>query len=98
MASSCYILFSKNLGKFYIGATQESVEQRLDKHNQHSYGNHRFTAKADDWEMFITIEAGDFAHAVRMERKIKSMKSKNYILNLKQFPELRQKLIIQTGI
>jgi putative endonuclease len=97
MASSCYILFSKNLGRFYIGATHESVWQRLDMHNQHSYGNHRHTAKADDWEVFITIEVNNYAHAVRMERKIKSMKSKNYILNLKQYPELRQKLISQTS-
>jgi putative endonuclease len=98
MASSCYILFSKNLGKFYVGATHDSVGHSLDTHNQHSYGNHRYTAKADDWELFITLEADDYVNVVRMERKIKSMKSRNYILNLKQYPELRQKLINQTSI
>jgi putative endonuclease len=39
----------------------------------------------------------DYAHAIRMERKIKSMKSKAFIQNLKKYPELRQKTIDTTS-
>ncbi|MCF8358973.1 MAG: GIY-YIG nuclease family protein, partial [Prolixibacteraceae bacterium] len=44
MKAFAYILFSEKLNRFYVGSTHESIEQRLEKHNQHSYGNHRFTA------------------------------------------------------
>ena len=97
MDSHCYILFSETLQKFYVGASHEAIDQRLEKHNQHSYGEHRFTAAANDWNLFIEIRALDFAHAVRMERKIKSMKSSKYIGNLKKYPELVDKLKLQTS-
>ena len=97
MAAACYILYSKKLNKFYTGATHDNVEQRLEKHNEHSYGNQHYTAKVNDWEVFLFLEANDYPHAIRMERKIKSMKSKVFIRNLKQYPELRKKLINQTS-
>ncbi len=45
----CYIIFSKKLDRFYIGACHDDLYSRIQKHNDHSYGNHRFTAKANDW-------------------------------------------------
>ncbi|WP_366871122.1 GIY-YIG nuclease family protein [Flavobacterium sp.] len=33
----CYILYSNLLNQFYIGATQESVEARLERHNSGTY-------------------------------------------------------------
>ena len=92
----CYILRSEKLGKFYIGACNGSLAERIEKHNNHSYGNHRFTAKASDWELFLSIETNDYSHAIRIERKIKSMKSKIFIQNLKKFPELIQKTFDST--
>ena len=50
---SCYILYSKKLGKFYTGATHTTVNERLTKHNSGAYGKHRFTASTDDWELFF---------------------------------------------
>ncbi|MFN7301097.1 MAG: GIY-YIG nuclease family protein [Bacteroidota bacterium] len=73
----CYILYSASLDKFYIGACQDALEERIRKHNEHAYGNHRFTAAAKDWQLFLKIEADSFPHAVRFERKIKSMNSVN---------------------
>ncbi|MDA3879535.1 MAG: hypothetical protein PF436_04035, partial [Prolixibacteraceae bacterium] len=70
--------------------------KRLEKHNNHSYGNHRFTAKANDWVVFLIIEARDYPHAIRIERKIKAMKNRKYIHNLKKYPELLEKIITQT--
>jgi putative endonuclease len=92
--SFCYIIYSKELGKFYTGVTQDTVEKRIDKHNQKMYGNH-FTSLASDWELYILMIAEDFAHAIRMERKIKAMKSSKYIRNLKKYTELRL-LLFQT--
>jgi putative endonuclease len=85
------------MNAFYVGASHDPVEKRLEKHNNHHYGNHRYTAKADDWEIILVFETKDYAHAVRLERKIKSMKSKVYIDNLIKYPELRQKLFDMTS-
>ena len=92
----CYIIFSQSLNKFYIGACQNSLEDRITKHNNHEYGNHRFTAAANDWKLFLQIDTKDYAHAVRIERKIKSMKSRIYIQNLIKYPELIEKIISET--
>jgi len=59
---------------------------------------HRFTSSANDWEIFVVMEVDNYPHAVRLERKIKAMKSKTFIQNLKKYPELRQKIITQTSI
>jgi putative endonuclease len=92
----CYILFSPTLGKFYTGITQESLEERLNKHNNQTYGNHRFTAKASDWELFFSIRTDSFSHARRMELFIKKMKSKTFIKKLKEDPETLQFLFNKT--
>ena len=97
MTPSCYILYSPSLNKFYIGATHDSADNRLLKHNNHTYGKHRYTANADDWELFLQIDVAEYAHAIRLERKIKAMKSSKYIKNLKRFPEMRNKIIINTS-
>ncbi len=51
---ACYILYSSSLNRFYPGITQESVESRLEKHNNSSYGN-RYTSQAKDWVIFLEI-------------------------------------------
>ena len=92
----CYILYSASLDKFYIGACQDSLEERIRKHNPHAYGNHRFTAAANDWELFLKIEADSFPHAVRLERKIKSIKSRKFIRDLVQYPQLVHEIKLET--
>ncbi len=92
MQSVCYIVFSPFLGSYYIGVTSEGELSRLEKHNLGFYRN-AYTRKTDDWQLFHVIAADDFAHALRIERKIKQMKSKRYIENLKQYTELTAKVI-----
>jgi putative endonuclease len=92
--TGCYILYSQKLAKYYVGATQEDVLSRIEKHNNHMYGEHRFTAATNDWQLFLFIASDDYAHAVRIERHIKKMKSKVYINNLKKYPELAEKLTL----
>ena len=92
----CYILYSASLDKFYIGACQDALDERIRKHNEHAYGNHRFTAAEKDWDLFLKIEADSFPHAVRLERKIKSMKSRKFIKDLVQYPQLVHKIKLET--
>ena len=90
--SYTYILFSRKLDKFYIGATRLSACDRLEKHLHEYYGKAKFTSKADDWILFFEIECIDFRQALKIEAHIKRMKSKNYIQNLVKYPEISQKL------
>ncbi len=89
---ACYIIFSKKLDRFYIGVTQSDLNERISKHNNGSYGNHRYTAKANDWELFICIECENIRKATSIEKQIKKMKSSVYIKNLKLYPDLIKKL------
>jgi len=91
--TGCYIIYSPKLDKFYVGVTQENVQIRLMKHNSHFYGKNKFTATTSDWDIFLFIPTNDFAHATRIEKKIKSMKSAKYIRNLKKFPELLDRVV-----
>ena len=94
----CYIIFSNKLKKFYVGATQEDVFLRIEKHKLGTYGKQRFTAVAADWKLFLFIPVNNYAHAIRIERKIKSMKSSKYIRNLILFSELVEKLVSSTRL
>ena len=80
----CYILHSPSSNKFYTGITQESVEKRLDKHNTKAYGNHRFTAKVSDWELYLYIEAESISHARKMEVFIKTQFDNKIIVESQQ--------------
>ncbi len=81
---------------FYVGACFEDLEQRIVNHNLGKYGGKSFTSQTDDWSLFIKFDCDDYPHAIRLERKIKSMKSKKYILNLQKYQELRSKIKEET--
>jgi putative endonuclease len=89
---ACYILYSKAINKFYIGATGETVSERLNKHVQGFYDN-KYTAIAKDWEIFLAIECMTTKQAFAIEAHIKRMKSRKYIENLKCYPEMIEKLL-----
>jgi putative endonuclease len=89
---ACYILFSKQSDKFYIGITQEGVEQRLEMHNTSGYGNH-FTSVANDWVIYHVINCSSVSQSMKIEKHIKRMKSRKYIENLKLYPAMTEKLL-----
>jgi len=89
--ASVYILFSKKLDRFYIGSC-ENLDHRMEQHFNKEFSK-SFTAKADDWELFFSIDHLHYAQARMIEKHIKKMKSKTYIQNLKKYPEISQKLI-----
>ena len=84
----CYIIHSKNLDKFYVGETSD-FEQRIKFHNS---GFSEFTSKANDWQIYLLISCKNREIARKLEKHIKSMKSKNYIRNLTKYPEIIEKL------
>jgi putative endonuclease len=88
----CYILHSEYLDRFYIGATSLAPEDRLEHHLLKYYSDLKFTAKAEDWSLFLEIPCSTFDQARKIESHIKSMKSKIYIHNLKLYPEIIRKL------
>ena len=92
MKAYCYILYSKKLNKYYVGATEHNPEVRLEQHLIKLYKNDAFTSKAKDWELFLTISCEEKYQAFSIERHIKRMKSKIYIENLKRYPEMVDKL------
>src|SRR5690606_11710752 len=51
-----------------------------------------FTAKANDWELFLAIECTCLSIARKIELPIKRMKSSSYIRNLKNDPALIETL------
>ena len=87
-----YILFSKKLNRFYIGYTFD-LEIRLEFHAMAT--QRKFTSKAKDWEVFITIPCVTKCQALLIESHIKRMKSKQYILNLKKHHSISEKLLIK---
>ena len=89
---ACYILHSASKDKFYIGFVQDSIESRLQKHNAGFYDN-TYTSFATDWVLYLLIECENSHQAICLEKHIKRMKSKEYIRNLKKYPEMISKLL-----
>ncbi len=74
-----YILYSRQLDKFYIGFTGGDIQLRLSKH----LADHRgFTAKVKDWMVVHTEQFATKEAAMRREKEIKSWKSKIKIQQL----------------
>ena len=84
-----YILHSIKLNRFYIGYTSD-FDIRLEFHR--NAPSHKFTANADDWDLFLQIECDSKLQGLLIEKHIKSMKSKIYIENLLKYPEIILKL------
>ncbi len=62
-------------------------------HNNREFGGKAYTSHAKDWEEFLVIDCSTIELAVYLERRIKRMKSRKYIENLKKYPDLIDKII-----
>ena len=67
-----YILYSKEIDKYYIGFT-ENVSERLKKHLANHSG---FTGKAKDWEIKLIEEFGTKMQAMAREAELKRWKNR----------------------
>ena len=74
-----YILHSKELNRYYVGHTGESITERLRKHLSNHSG---YTSKAKDWELKYTEEYPSKKDAYTRELVIKRKKSIKFIQNL----------------
>ena len=86
-----YILYSPSHDKYYTGATTIAAENRLERQLDKYYEN-KFTEKISDWDLFFKIDCDSMKQAMQIEKHIKKMKSKKYIIDLKKFPEILEKL------
>ena len=89
--ASVYILYSKQLDSFYVGSCAD-LNQRLIEHRDKKYKN-SYTAKADDWELFFSLNDLGYEAAREIEKHIKKMKSRKYVNDLKNYPDISSKLI-----
>jgi len=85
-----YILHSEKLDRHYTGYTS-NLETRLEFHENAE--NNKFTYNADDWKLAFSLRCDSKQQALAIEKHIKAMKSKTYIRNLIQYPEMSKKLI-----
>jgi putative endonuclease len=73
-----YILFSKKLNKYYVGACTD-IERRMYEHN---IGHSKFTSTGIPWELVYKQHFETLILAKQFEAKIKKMKSRKYIEGL----------------
>jgi putative endonuclease len=92
MAYSCYILFSNSINRYYVGYTSD-VDERIKLHNSGYFGKKSYTQCVSDWSLFLIIPCATIEQAVFIELKIKRMKSRIYIENLRKYPEIVKKIL-----
>jgi putative endonuclease len=85
-----YILYSKSINRFYSGSCLD-FDIRFIEH-QRATDTGSFTNKASDWEEYLVVDGLHYKQARKMEKHIKRMKSAKYIINLKKYPEIIEKL------
>ncbi|AWH84591.1 excinuclease ABC subunit C [Flavobacterium album] len=84
-----YILHSEKLERYYTVYTS-NIDIRLGFHENAEAG--KFTYNADDWKLVYSLLCDSKHQGMTIEKHIKSMKSKIYIQNLIQYPEMGIKL------
>src|SRR5690554_6121147 len=86
-----YIIYSQSTDKYYIGETND-LFTRVNWHNSKQFQD-AYTVIADDWEIFWSLQCNNISQARKIEKYIKSMKSRKYIENLIKYPEMSGKLL-----
>ena len=74
-----YILHSPSKSKYYVGATCDSLESRLAKHNMKHIG---YTGQTNDWVVAYFEEYNTKKEAFDREKQVKKWKSRNRIIKL----------------
>lgn len=91
MGHYVYVIQSSKDDSYYIGRTS-NLNERLKFHNATEL-NTGITRLRMPCKYFYTLEVGTSSLADKIEKHIKKMKSRKYILNLKKYPEISRKLI-----
>ena len=72
-----YIIYSHAFDRYYVGESINPAE-RVIQHNEGFYKG-ASTAFAKDWQLKLILPVASKEQAVKIERYIKSMKSKTFI-------------------
>ena len=88
-----YILFSKKLNRFYIGTTDD-IERRLREHNSGLYSG-SFTSKGIPWELTLSYCCQSSEIAYKLERFIKKMKSKKFIISIIESEKIIDDIVLK---
>jgi len=83
-----YMIYTTAFNKFYVGESIDPIG-RVSQHNQGVYKGSS-TAYAKDWELKLVLSVVSKEDAVKVERYIKSMKSKAFIIKLISDEAFRQ--------
>ena len=75
MSFYTYILFSQTANKYYIGSTSNIV-RRLNEHNSRQSAS---TKAGVPWKLMFTKEFVLKSDAIKLEYKLKKMKSRKYL-------------------
>jgi putative endonuclease len=86
-----YILYSRETDRFYIGQSIDPLtrlKERLEEIHNDSY-----TRKASDWELYFTLPCATRRQALKIEQHLKKMRSRKYLKNIREYPEISAGLI-----
>ena len=75
-----YIIYTPTFERYYVGESIDPIA-RVFQHNNGFYKGSS-TSYAKDWELKLMLPVVAKEDGVKIERHIKSMKSKTFILNL----------------
>ena len=89
--ASVYVLYSQSIDGYYVGSCLDFPD-RFQQHLDKKHGN-AHTIRASDWKLFFLIENLEYAQARKIEKHIKLMKSRKYIVDLKKYPVMVTLLI-----
>ena len=91
---SVYIIYSKKLDKFYVGFTEIEIEERLERHNSLYYLD-KYTSKGIPWTLYFYLKCETKSQALKIEKHIKSMKSRKYYESLTKYSEISNRLLLK---
>ena len=75
MSYYVYVIWSKNLGKRYIGSTKD-IGRRLEEHNK---GKQRFTRGGIPWRVVYQEEFKTLGEARRREKQLKGRSGRRFL-------------------
>ncbi len=77
MSCKVYILYSRSLGRYYVGFTGRE-EVRIEEHNS---GKSYWSGRADDWVEVYSDHVATAAEARSLEKRIKSRGAARFLSN-----------------
>lgn len=86
-----YIIYSPAADKYFAGETN-NVPESMKLHNSHKKIK-AFTGAASDWELKLILNCNTKEEAVYLQKLIKRKKSRDFIQEIIEHPELLKKLL-----